>query len=213
MDYLKKLDEIGAVYLNRHFVYVSGKHGSGYINPDRIFPHVELLAELTGKMVEPFLELGVETVATPATGGIAIAMSAARSFLDRGRSVAAVWADKSDGQFVFERSGFIEHLDGKRVLVVEDLLNTGGSVEKVCRAAESAGARLVGVSVICNRGGMTAEKLGVPKLNSLFEVSFSATDPDRCDLCRSKTPIVENIGHGATFKAKNPNHPGGYVRL
>ena len=68
-----------------------------------------------------------------------LAVLSARAFADKGEDVAITWADKADGEFIFERAGFAQKLVGKRVLVVEDLLTTGGSVDKVCRAVEAAG--------------------------------------------------------------------------
>jgi orotate phosphoribosyltransferase len=154
MDVLEELDRAGAVLLDRHFVYKSKKHGSGYINLDPLFPNVGLVSKFCSSLVGPFAEDGIQTIAAPAVGGIVLAVLAAKS-LDTGwgkESPAAIWADKDGDDFVFERAGFIEHLTGKRVLVVEDLLTTGGSVLKVCREAEKQGAEIAGVSVICNRG-------------------------------------------------------------
>src|SRR5688572_21433521 len=69
MDILQRLDEAGAVYLNRHFIYTSGKHGSGYINLDHIFTDVGLVSDLCKSLIEPFSGQ-VDTVVAPATGGI-----------------------------------------------------------------------------------------------------------------------------------------------
>ncbi len=97
--------------------------------------------------------------------------------------------------------------------MVEDLLTTGGSVLKVCREAEKHGAEIIGVSVICNRGGVTAEQLGVPRLEALASVSFAAVDPGECELCKNNVPIVEDIGHGESYKAEHPDYEGGYIKL
>ena len=210
LDVLKELDSTGAVLLNRHFVYKSEKHGSGYINMDPLFPDVGLVGSLCAELVRPF-EGEFDTVASPATGGVVLAFSSACQ--TPGVRPAAVWADKDGDDFRFERAGFVSHLAGKRVLVVEDLLTTGGSVLKVCREAEKHGAELVGVSVICNRGGVTAAQLGVPRLVSLASVNFAASDPDACELCTNGTPIVADIGHGSKYKAAHPDYKGGYIKL
>lgn len=228
---LVELESIGAVLLNRHFVYKSGKHGSGYINLDPLLPHVELVARICSELVAPFAG-EIDTVAAPAVGGIELsvlaALAANRSALsatgaecdrpsgeigDAASRVRAVWADKTGDDFRFERSGFREQLAGKRVLVVEDLLTTGGSVMKVSAAAKNLGATIVGVSAICNRGGVTAEQLGVKRLETLADVSFEAFDAEACPLCRDQVPIVVDIGHGAKFRQDNPDYPGGYVML
>ncbi|MGH3546067.1 MAG: phosphoribosyltransferase family protein [Mycobacteriales bacterium] len=222
MDIMVELERAGAVLLNRHFVYKSGKHGSGYINLDTIFPNVGVVSDLCADLIAPFLGVtetgdtetgGVDTVAAPAVGGIVLSVLAGCAFRDAGRSVSAIWADKNGDDFAFERAGFTDQLRGKRVLVVEDLLTTGGSVAKVCRQAERHGAEIVGVSVVCNRGGVTASQLGVARLEALTSVSFTAVDPGTCSLCVAGTPIVDDIGHGGAYKAEHPTYKGGYISV
>lgn len=71
----------------------------------------------------------------------------------------------------------------------------------------------MGVAAICNRGGATAEDLGVPCLEAQASVEFEAFDANNCPLCAANKPIVEDIGHGASYKADHPKYAGGYVRL
>lgn len=208
MDVQKELERIGAVYTNKHFVYVSGKHGSGYINMDPLFPETELLFELTKSLVKPF-EGEFDTVVGPATGGIKLSILASLA-----AKKAGVWADKDgEGGFEFERAGFKRQIKGKRVLIVEDLLTTGGSVWKVARQIEEAGGTVVGISVVCNRGNVTAAQLSVPRLEWLFETNFAAQDPNNCELCAKHVPIIENIGHGDDYKKEHPAYAGGYEKL
>lgn len=208
MDVLEKLGEIGAVFTGKHFVYASGKHGSGYINMDLMFPNVTLVAELCQQLIQPF-EGQFDVIAAPATGGIELGVLSALA-----AGAPGVWADKDgDGGFVFERAGFVAKIKGKRVLVVEDLLTTGGSVEKVAREVEKVGGLVVGISVVCNRGGVTAEGLKVPRLRALASINFAAEDPDTCSLCAANTPIVSNMGHGEAYKKNLPDYSGGYVTL
>jgi orotate phosphoribosyltransferase len=124
-----------------------------------------------------------------------------------------VWADKQGDGFRFERAGFSDVLEESEVLVVEDLLTTGGSVKKVCDQVASCGGTVSGVSVIVNRGGITAEQLGVPRLESLAQVSFTAVNEAECELCANHVPIVEDIGHGGEYKLTHPDYAGGYVKL
>jgi orotate phosphoribosyltransferase len=212
IDVLKELERLGAVIENRHFVYTSGKHGSAYINSDPMFPDVAKVAELADLLIEPFLGR-VDTVVAPATGGIVLTVQAGLAFLRAGETVASVWSDKSNGGFVFERAGFTRHITNKRVLVVEDLLNTGGSVEKTCRLVEQHGGRLVGVSVVCNRGNSTAASLQVPELHTLAEVRMDVHEADACPLCAEARPIVDDLSHGDRYKAEHPDYAGGYISL
>jgi orotate phosphoribosyltransferase len=221
MDIMHELERAGAVLLDKHFVYASGKHGSGYINMDPLFPRVQLVEDIGQQLVRWFHsrwveynEHDVDTVAGPATGGILLAYAAAKAwYRSYGPPPAAIWADKDGDDFVFERAGFANHLKDKKVLVVEDLLTTGGSVAKVCREVERQGGEIVGVSVVCNRGGLTAEDLGVPRLESLASVSFEAIEADQCPLCERDIPIIEDVGHGAKFKQEHPDYVGGYTKL
>ena len=207
MDVLAELEKIGAVFTGKHFVYASGKHGPGYINMDIMFPHTGLVAQLCGDLAKPY-EGQFDTVAAPATGGIVLSVLTAFASGAKG-----VWADKAGDGFEFERAGFVEQVKGKRVLVVEDLLTTGGSVEKVCRLVEAAGGTVVGVSVVCNRGGVTAEALNVPRLEALATVSFEAVDADVCEACKRGEPIVEDMGHGEDYKTAHLDYKGGYIIL
>ncbi len=210
VDVLAELERVGAILLDRHFVYKSGKHGSGYINMDPLFPDVALVSAICAQLVRPF-EDSFDTVASPATGGVVLAFACAAQA--DARRVAAVWADKHEGGFAFERAGFVEQIAGKRVLVVEDLLTTGGSVSAVCGLVAAHGGELVGVSAICNRGGVSAAQLGVPRLESLATVDFEALDAAGCPLCAAEIPIVEDIGHGDAYKAEHPDYAGGYVAV
>jgi orotate phosphoribosyltransferase len=215
MNVLHELDRAGAVLLDRHFVYTSGKHGSGYINMDPIFPDLYVLSGFCRGLGKPFRDDDVAVIAGAATGGIPLAVLTALGLSGGNPALApaAVWADKTDEGFAFERAGFAGRLANERVLVVEDLLTTGGSVIKVCREAEKHGAKIVGVSVIVNRGGLSAKQLGVPRLESLASVSFQAVDADVCELCRDHVPIVEDVGHGSNYRNTHPDYPGGYIKL
>jgi orotate phosphoribosyltransferase len=210
MDVLQELKDANAVYLGKHFVYKSGMHGEGYINMDPLFPNAYLIDRISDDLVEPF-DGSFETIAAPAVGGIALLYACA--YATASNWPAIVWADKNGDGFAFERAGFVNHLTGKRVLVVEDLLTTGGSVIKVIEQARNHGAEIVGVSVICNRGGVTAQQLGVDRLESLANVSFEAFDPSKCPLCVEGVPIIEDIGHGGKYKADFPTYKGGFTKL
>jgi len=209
-----ELERVGAIYTERHFVYKSGMHGSGYINMDPIYTRPSIMTGIGRGLLMPFDEAMFDTIAAPAVGGVAlvtyVGVEALIRYGDRG---SIVWADKQGDTFKFERAGFVERIRGKRVLVVEDLLTTGGSVAKVCRDVENHDGFVVGVSAIVNRGGVTAEQLGVPHLAALAEVNFEAVDVQDCELCAKHVPIVRDVGHGLAFENDNPRYKGGYETL
>ncbi len=206
---LDELAKVGSVYTDKHFVYTTGQHGPAYINFDPLFPNVSLVRSLCEQLVAPFAG-HVDTVVAPATGGIALAVLSADALSRSEGNVSLAWADKDGKEFQFERNGFVDAITNKRVLVVEDLLNTGGSVAKVCRLVEQHGGELVGASVIVNRGASTAETLQIPRLEALATVTFSSVPAGECELCKTNVPIITDIGHGGEYQAEHPDYPGGY---
>lgn len=212
MDLLRELRRAGAVLADSHFVYTSGRHGATYIDLDRLLPDLVTMTELCRNLAEPFRGRA-DVVAAPATGAIPLAVLTAQALAQDAEPVDAVWADKTDQGFVIERAGFAERLRGRRTLVVEDLLTTGSSVAGVLDALRNCEATVVGVSVVCNRGGVTARQLGVSQLNALADIAFTAFDPASCPLCQAQVPIVEEVGHGREFRRAQPSYAGGYVQL
>lgn len=212
IDIFAELEKVGAVYTEEHFVYTTGKHGSAYINFDPLFPNTTLVRSICEQLVAPYAG-EVDTVVGPATGGIVLASFGADALSRQGYNISLAWPDKSGKEFVFERVGFEQHIQDRRVLIVEDLLNTGGSVEKVARLVEAHNGILIGASVIVNRGQSTAKSLRVPKLTTLGTVVMQAYDPEKCPLCDNSVPIVANIGHGNEYRLQHSHYKGGFKTL
>ena len=90
-----------------------------------------------------------------------------------------------------------------RVLVVEDILTTGGSVKKVIEATRAIGGEVVGLGVLCNRGGITSHDVGdVPKLFALVNVTLESWTEAECPLCAKGIPINTDVGKGRDFLAR-----------
>lgn len=102
--------------------------------------------------------------------------------------------------FVIKR-GYEKLVPGRRVLVVEDVLTTGGTVKKVIRAVRELGGEVVGLGALCNRGGLTAESIGVPKLFALTNVTLDSWEGEACPLCAQNVPINTDVGKGRDFLA------------
>jgi orotate phosphoribosyltransferase len=213
MDALKELSARGALLTDGHFIYRSGRHGSNYINMDHLFPDVLLVSAMAHQMAQPFVNR-VDAVVSPATGGIVLSTLVAQALGQiSGTRVLAVWADKDEsGRLVIGRSGFKNCLWRKRVLIVDDILTTGSSLREIINSPEMTDSLVVGVSVVCNRGGCNALSLDVPRLLSLAKVDFESKPPRECALCAAGVPITENIGHGAEFKLTMPDYRGGFIR-
>jgi orotate phosphoribosyltransferase len=202
---LDMLGSVGAVITDSHIVYTSSKHGSAYVNKDAVYPHTRETSRLCRAIAEQFVDDNVQVVIAPAIGGVILMTWTARHLSDmslNNREVLGVYAEKDGDGFVIKR-GYDKLLAGKNVLVVEDILTTGGSVKKVIEVTRALGGNIVGLAVLCNRGGITSQDVGgVPKLFALANVKLEAWDEAECPLCAQGVPINTDVGKGREFLAR-----------
>lgn len=200
---IKQLLERTGAFEKGHFVFTSGFHSDTYVNKDAVYPHTKVTDELCKTIALAFDNQGVEVVAAPEKGAIVIGQGVA-TWLERwnvnpkSSEILSVYADKQNGGFVFRR-GYERMIPGRTVLVVEDLLTTGRSAKNTVEAVRHLGGIVIGVGAMVNRGGVTAEQIGVPRLVSLLANKEVTYKPDECPLCRHGTPINTNLGHGEKF--------------
>lgn len=198
------LHDLNCVVTGSHLVYTAGDHGSAYVNKDAVIPHSTKLFRVARAMAVPFMHdrWNIEAVVGPAVGGAILASWVSFNLSEiTGREVLGVYADKDTDEFIFKR-GYNKLIAGKRVLVAEDILNTGGSAAKVVRAARALDCEVVGVTVICNRNAVTADDLGGNlQLASLLDIKLDKWPADECPLCRDGVPINTELGHGKQFLA------------
>jgi orotate phosphoribosyltransferase len=190
------LAESGAVITGSHVVYTSGRHGSAYVNKDAVYPHTDRVSELCRLLAEATRDTRPEVVCGPALGGIILAQWTGHHL-----GALAVYAEKLPDGGLGLRRGYDRLVAGRRVLVVEDVLNTGGSVRQAVDAARAAGGEVVAVAALCNRGAVTAVDLDVPVVISLVELSLDSWDAGACPLCRERVPIDTRVGKGREFLA------------
>jgi len=204
-EVLEILRKTGAVITDSHIVYTSGKHGTAYVNKDAIYPHTKQTSELCRAIAEEFCRYRIEAVVAPAVGAIILSQGVAYHLSElTGREVLGVYADKVqnfDGEFVIKR-GYDKLIAGKFVLVVEDIITTGGSVKRVIAEVRRVSGSIVGVAALCNRGGVTARDLGVQDLFSLANVKLDAWDEAECKLCAQGIPVNTDVGKGREFLAR-----------
>jgi orotate phosphoribosyltransferase len=201
-DVLDLLERVGA-FRAGHFVLTSGRHGDKYINKDAIYPSTRETSALCKTFAAHFKDERIDVVIGPAIGAAILSQWTAHHLTEmNGRDVLSVYADKDGaGGFVLKR-GYDRLVKGKRALIVEDLMTTGGSVKKVIDVAYSAGAEVAGVAAICNRGGVKAADIGnPPKLVSLVSIQLDSWEGSACALCERKIPVNTEIGHGKAFVA------------
>lgn len=203
-DVLDLLERVGA-FRKGHFVFTSGRHADTYINKDAIYPYTRETSALCRAMAEQFKDSKVEAVIGPAVGAAILSQWVAFHLSEMlGHDILSTYADKDGmGGFILKR-GYDKLIAGKRVIVVEDLMTTGGSVKKVIDIARANGSDVVGVGVVCNRGGVEPKDIGdPPKLVSLVNVQLDSWEAADCLLCERKIPVNLDIGHGREFVAKH----------
>ena len=206
---MEMLGRVGALITDSHIVYASGKHGSAYVNKDAVYPYTAIVAELCGDIVGHFSHdaIGVEyeVVVGPEKGGIILAQWTAYNSAHRwaqGKQILAVYAEKEADGFAFHR-GYDRLITDKKILIVEDVMTTGGSVKKVVDAVRALNGDIVGVGALCNRGGVTAADIGgVPEIFALVNVALEAWPEAECPLCAKGVPINTNVGKGREFLAR-----------
>lgn len=213
-EILQMLNEVGAVITDSHFVYASGKHGAVYVNKDAIYPFTRKISRLCLAIAQAFKEDNVQTVIAPAIGGVILSQWTAYHLSEiYDGLVFSVFAEKSEqgDRFVIKR-GYEKFVTGKKVLVVEDILTTGGSARKVVEATKAIGGDVVGLGSLCNRGGVSSQNVGdVPKLVSLTCLPFESWPEEFCPLCERGIPINTEFGKGAEFLRRKGKTPSGLM--
>ena len=177
--------ESGAV-LDGHFLLTSGLHSPQYWEKFRILEKPWLTERLCHLIAEHFRDRGVETVAGPTVGGMVLAFEVGRQL-----GVRSIYAEREGAGRTFRR-GFVLR-PGERVLVVDDILTTGGSLRDVMIAVEKVGGSVVGAGVLVDRSRGHVD-LGVPFFSCLA-VSVPTYPPEACPLCRAGLPLVR-LGSG-----------------
>lgn len=200
----KIFEKYGAILANGHFVYTSGRHGSEYINKDAIYPHIKAIKTLCWQITLRVKHLNPDVVIAPAIGGVALSQWVAYQLtIELEREVLAVYAEKFWGkQFCIGR-GYDKLIKNKRVLVVEDVLNSGGSAAEVVKLARLCGGEVVGVGALCNRNKVTVKDVGnVPELFALLNLDLESWEENECPLCKQGMPINTEVGKGKEYLAR-----------
>ena len=137
--------ETGAL-LQGHFILTSGRHSASYFQCAKVLQYPEHLQLFANEIVNYFRDLSIDLVISPAVGGIVLGTEVGRQL-----NVQTIFTERESGVMTLRR-GF-EILAGNNVLVVEDVITTGGSVQEVMNVAIKAGANIVGVGVLVDRSG------------------------------------------------------------
>lgn len=192
--------DAGALLENDHFVYVSGDHGSGWIDKNVVYPRPRNIVRLSELLADLVRDWPIEVVCGPATGGMVVAewladrLDALAVFAEHDPSAASGAA----APFVLRR-GYDQLVRGKRVLAVDDIVNTGHSVRQTIAAVRAAGGEVVGAAAYIDRGNVDAAGLGVAHYRYLASVRIPAWPAASCTLCADGVPVNTRYAHGAEF--------------
>ena len=181
-DELLDLVRRSGALLDGHFRLTSGLHSSGYLQCALVLQHPQSAESLGQALADRAADLRATAVLSPALGGIVIGQEVGRAL-----GIRALFAERQDGQLMLRRGFTLSELD--RVLVVEDVLTTGGSTRETMEVARAAGAQVVGAASIVDRSGGSI-RFDVP-FSALLDVALPTYEPDKCPLCAQGLPVVK----------------------
>ncbi|MBI4728902.1 MAG: orotate phosphoribosyltransferase [Acidobacteria bacterium] len=159
-----------------HFALSSGRHSDVYLQCAAVLQHPRIALSLGEALAVRFRD-HVDAVVSPALGGILIGNAVAYEL-----SVRFAFAERVEGRLELRRGQEIRR--GERVVVVEDVVTTGGSAAEVCALCEAAGAHVLGVGALVDR----SEEAPPFRLEALLRVKARAWEPESCPLCAAGEP-------------------------
>lgn len=181
-DELLDLFRRSGALLEGHFRLSSGLHSGGYLQCALVLAHPQHAETLGRAIADRTRELRPTVVLSPALGGVVIGHEVGRAL-----GVRAMFAERQDGELTLRRGFVLSETD--RVLVIEDVLTTGGSTRETMQIATAAGGRVVGAASIVDRSGGAAT-IDVPFV-SLLKVDLATYEPDKCPLCAQGLPVTK----------------------
>lgn len=174
--------ETGA-YLSGHFRLTSGLHSPEYLQCARVLQYPQHAERFGLAMRAALKDLVVDVVCAPAMGGLIIGHEVARAF-----GVRFIFTERDgEGKMTLRRGFTLE--PGERVLIVEDVITTGGSTREVVQLLQAAGARVLAAASIIDRSGGHAD-VGVPRI-ALATLDVTAYEAAVCPMCAQGLPVVK----------------------
>ena len=180
-ELLSIFQQTGAL-LEGHFQLTSGLHSPQYLQCALVLQHPEHAERVGRALAARFPDEQISAVVAPAIGGIIVAHETARALGTR-----ALFTEREAGTMTLRRGFNLD--EGERVLVVEDVVTTGGSTRETIDAVTRAGGVVVGAGSIVDRSGGDVD-LGVPRA-ALLTLTVPAYDPAHCPLCEKGTPAIK----------------------
>lgn len=178
---LKLFKETGA-FLSGHFELSSGRHSDSYFQCALLLQHPQFSEKLCKELADKFWDKEAEAVVGPAVGGIIVSFEVARQL-----GVRSLYAERENGALRLRRN--FEIRKGEKLLVVEDVVTTGGSTQEVVQLVRSHGGEVVGVGALVDRSGGDAH-YDVP-FESLLTLKVATFEKGSCPLCKTKVPFTK----------------------
>lgn len=210
-------ERANAILRNDHFIYASWMHGSEYVSKKMLYTDTLVTRFLCYEMARRALTFSpITCVVGPEKGGIILSQLvgyflSVESFK---RRVTSVYAEKIEDivshthgtlfppiwgkRFVFSDE-YKDLVQGKDIVLVDDVVNTGGSLRDLARLVRKCGGKIRGAVTLWNRGDATAENIEVPSLLSLVDVKMESWSAEQCQLCKENKPVNPRHGRGREF--------------
>ena len=188
-DELLDLFRRSGALLEGHFRLTSGLHSPGYLQCALVLQHPQQAEALGRAIAGRVTDLRPTVVLSPALGGVVIGYEAGRAL-----GVRAIFCERQEGALALRRGFTLDATD--RVLVVEDVMTTGGSTRETIEVAKAAGGQVVGTASIVDRssgpstGSGQARRFDLPYV-SLLEIALPTYEPRTCPLCAQGIPVVK----------------------
>lgn len=178
MDIFKETE----VLMEGHFLLTSGRHSDRYIQCAKITQYPAYTEEIIKHLASHFKDSSIDYVVGPAIGGIILSYEMARQLGSK-----SIFAEREEGKMIFRRGFNLPK--GSNVLVVEDVVTTGGSVKEVIELVEVLGSNVKGVACLVDRSNGTVDfKTTFVSALTMDVISY---EPNTCPLCRDGIPLVK----------------------
>lgn len=180
-EILKLFSKTG-VLKTGHFLLTSGRHSNKYLQCAQLLQYPEATEKACSELAKHFKDMNIQTVIGPAMGGIIISYEMGRQL-----DIRSIFAEREDGKMALRRGFAVK--PGERVLVVEDVVTTGGSVKEVISLIKELGGEVAAVAALVDRSGGKVD-FGVPAYY-LLDLEVKSYTPEECPLCKKGLPVVK----------------------
>ncbi len=178
IDILKEAE----VLLEGHFLLTSGRHSAKYLQCAKIFRNTKYAEPLCKELADKYKDKGVEIVIGPAMGAVQMAYEVSRHL-----KCENFFTEREDGKMTLRRGFSIK--EGQKVLLVEDVVTTGGSIKEVLELVKGMGADVVGIGCIVDRTGGKID-FGVP-FDAVLSMEVESYERENCPICQKDVPLVK----------------------